>query len=203
MPRSIGPKWFGLWPPYYSGSGHATISDTWITICFTINSNKLNYCLQTNNFSVFIAFFSSLSTKITGITTATTMAAACRNGPLAPHMRPCTPRRCFEWMGDKPPSLRMYFWGWLRCLWPSKCSFVPAMMQCHNIGVLWGPYTPSTARKCLLVFFFTVRFHHVPFLWGWWFHLGMCCAGFRLRGGVPRGVGGVAWGHLFGPVGFQ
>ncbi len=30
---------------------------------------------------------------------------------------------------------------------PSKHSFVPAMMNGHNIGVFWGPYTPSTAPK--------------------------------------------------------
>jgi hypothetical protein len=37
-------------------------------------------------------------------------------------------------------------WG---CVWPSKHSFVPAMMNCHNIGVFWGPYTPSTASKII------------------------------------------------------
>jgi hypothetical protein len=36
------------------------------------------------------------------------MAAAGRNGPLAPHMRPCAPRQRVEWMGDNPPSLQMY-----------------------------------------------------------------------------------------------
>ena len=43
-----------------------------------------------------------------------TIAAAGRNGPLAPHMRPCAPRRHFKWMGDNPPSLRMYSLGGLR-----------------------------------------------------------------------------------------
>jgi hypothetical protein len=42
------------------------------------------------------------------------MAAAGRYGPLAPHMRPCAPRRRVEWMGDNPPSLRMYSLGGLR-----------------------------------------------------------------------------------------
>jgi hypothetical protein len=67
--------------------------------------------------SVFFAFFSisvALAQNTTGIITATTMAAAGGNGPLAPHMRPCAPRRCIKWMGDNPPSLRMYFWGGLR-----------------------------------------------------------------------------------------
>ncbi len=90
----------------------------------------------------------ALAQDTTGVTTATTMAAAGRNGPLAPHMRPCTSRQRFKWMGDNPPSLQMFFWGggW-GCLWPSKRSFVPAMMHRHNIGVFWGPYTPSTAAK--------------------------------------------------------
>ncbi len=33
---------------------------------------------------------------------------------LAPHMRPCAPRRCIEWMGDNPLSLRMCSFGGLR-----------------------------------------------------------------------------------------
>jgi hypothetical protein len=37
----------------------------------------------------------ALSQNITGVTTATTMAAAGRNGPLAPHMRPCDLRQHF------------------------------------------------------------------------------------------------------------
>jgi hypothetical protein len=42
------------------------------------------------------------------------MVAADGNGPLAPHMRPCAPRRRVEWNGDNPLSLRMYFLGGLR-----------------------------------------------------------------------------------------
>ncbi len=42
---------------------------------------------------VFLLHFSvALEQNTTGITTATTMAAASRNGPLAPHMSPCAPR---------------------------------------------------------------------------------------------------------------
>jgi hypothetical protein len=37
----------------------------------------------------------ALAQNITGITTATTMASAGRNGPLAPHMRPCALRQGF------------------------------------------------------------------------------------------------------------
>ncbi len=38
------------------------------------------------------------------------MAAASKNGPLVPHMRPCAPIQCVEWMFDNPPSKRI-FWG--------------------------------------------------------------------------------------------
>jgi hypothetical protein len=61
---------------------------------------------------VFLFLFSvALAQKITGITTATTMAAAGGNGPLAPHMRPCAPRRCFELLDDNPLSLWMFCGG--------------------------------------------------------------------------------------------
>ncbi len=62
---------------------------------------------------VFLFLFSvALAQNTTGVTTTTTMAATGRNGPLAPHMRPGALRRRVEWMGDNPPSLRMYFlWG--------------------------------------------------------------------------------------------
>ncbi len=43
---------------------------------------------------VFLFLFSvALAQNATGVTTATTMAAAGNNGPLAPHMRPGTPPR--------------------------------------------------------------------------------------------------------------
>ncbi len=42
------------------------------------------------------------------------MAATGRNGPLAPHMRPHALHLRIEWMGDNPPSLRMYSLGGLR-----------------------------------------------------------------------------------------
>ncbi len=56
-------------------------------------------------------FLVALAQNTTGVTTATTMAAASENGPLAPHMRPGAPRRRVKWMGNNPPSLQMYFWG--------------------------------------------------------------------------------------------
>ncbi len=77
------------------------------------------------------------------------MAAAGGNGPLAPYMRHCPPRRCFEWWMTTPRACRCIFWEGWGCVWPSKHSFVPAMMNCHNIGVFWGPYTTSTAPKII------------------------------------------------------
>ncbi len=55
------------------------------------------------------------------------------------------------WMdGWQPPELAdVFFGGGWGCVWPSKCSFIPAMMNCHNIGVFWEPYTPSTAPKII------------------------------------------------------
>ncbi len=63
MPGSIGPKWFWLRPRYNWGLGQAAISGSWPTICFTEYSYYLNYCYWKTSFSVFIASFSSLSTK--------------------------------------------------------------------------------------------------------------------------------------------
>jgi hypothetical protein len=89
---------------------------------------------------VFLFLFSvALAQNTTGVTTATTMAAAGGNGPLAPHMRPGALLRCVEWMGNNPPSLRMYFFGWSRVFMDLKALLVPAMMNHHNIGVFWGP----------------------------------------------------------------
>jgi hypothetical protein len=65
-------------------------------------------------------FSVAIAQNTTGITTATTMAAAGRNGPQAPHTKPCAPCRCLEWMGDNPPSFRMYFMGGLRVLMALK-----------------------------------------------------------------------------------
>jgi hypothetical protein len=64
---------------------------------------------------VFLFLFSvALAQNTTGNTTATTMAAAGGNGPLAPHMRPCAPRQRVKWMGNNPMSSQMYSLGGLR-----------------------------------------------------------------------------------------
>jgi hypothetical protein len=61
---------------------------------------------------MFLLHFSvALAQNTTGITTATAMAAAGGNGPLAPHMTPSAPCQHHKWMGDIPPSKRMYFLG--------------------------------------------------------------------------------------------
>jgi hypothetical protein len=84
-----------------------------------------------------------------GVTTATTMAAAGRNGPLAPHMRHCAPRRHIKWMGDNSLSLRMYFWGGLRMYRALKallCSSNDASPQ-HR-SVLRAIYTLNSPKNC-------------------------------------------------------
>jgi hypothetical protein len=98
-----------------SGSNHAT-TRAWATLQLAIR--ELQYVLQSivkdeiidykQLLLVCIAFFSisvALAQYKTGVTTATTMAATGRNGPLAPYMRPCAPRQHFKWMGNNPPRL--------------------------------------------------------------------------------------------------
>ncbi len=77
------------------------------------------------------------------------MAAAGGNAPLAPHMRYCAQRRHFEWMGNDPPSLRMYFLGGLRVFMALKALL--AMMHRHKIGVFWGPCKPQQPQKLYLL----------------------------------------------------
>ncbi len=93
MPGSIGPKWFGLRPHHNSGSGHATISD--IRLQYVLQYIVINKLFGSHQLIlVFLFLFSvALAQNTTGFTTATTMATAGGNGPLAPHMRPCAPRR--------------------------------------------------------------------------------------------------------------
>jgi hypothetical protein len=105
-----------------SGFGHAT---TWAWATLQLVIYELQYVLQNIIINkiiaykqlilVFLLHFSvALAQNTTGVTTATTMAAASRNGPLALHMRPCAPRQDFKWMDDYPPSLGVYFLGGLR-----------------------------------------------------------------------------------------
>ncbi len=86
---------------------------------------------------MFLFLFSvALAQNTTGVTTATTMAAPGRNGPLAPHMRPCAPCQCVEWMGNNPLSLRMYYLGGLRVFMALKallCSGDDELPQHRNV----------------------------------------------------------------------
>ncbi len=75
------------------------------------------------------------------------MTTTGRNGPLVPHMRPCALHRHNVWIGDTPPSKRMYFWGLL-----TVCMALKTLQCCGNSsspeqGALWGLYTPSTPPK--------------------------------------------------------
>jgi hypothetical protein len=106
--------------------------------------------MKTTQCSVFCIFsiLVALAHNTTGNTTATTMAAAGRNGPLAPHMRPCAPRRCIKWMGNNPPSLRMYFLGGLRVCMALKallCSGDDASPQ--HWSVLRAIHTRNSPKK--------------------------------------------------------
>ncbi len=125
------------------GLGHAQLA-IWITICFTINVINKPFCNKQPSFCVFICLSVALAQNTTGVTTATTMAAAGGNGLLAPHMRPCAPRRRVKWMGDNPPSLRLYCWGGWGCLWPSKRF--RRWCIATNWSVLRAMHTPTAPK---------------------------------------------------------
>ncbi len=143
------------------GSGHAT---TWARATLLLAIYILQYVLQyivINIFFgnhqlilVFLFLFSvALAQITTSITTATTMAAASGNGPLAPHMRPGALRRCVEWMGDNPPSLRAYSLQGLRVFMALKvllCSGDDELPQ--HWSVLRAINTLNSPKKyiCLL-----------------------------------------------------
>ncbi len=139
-----------------SGSGHAT---TWARATLLLAIYELQYVLQYivihklfGNHQLILVFLFLFSVAVaqntTGITTATTMATAGGNGPLVPRMRPCTPRRCIQWMGDNPPSLRMYSLGGLRLFMALKvllCSGDDESPQ-HR-SVLRAINTPNSPKK--------------------------------------------------------
>ncbi len=103
---------------------------------------------------MFLFLFSvALAQNTTGVTTATTMAAAGGNGPLAPHMRPYAPRWCVEWMGNNPPSLRMYSLGGLRVFMALKallCSGDDELPQ--HWSVLRAINTLNSPQKYICLF---------------------------------------------------
>ncbi len=63
----------------------------------------------------------TLQQDTTGVTTATTMAAADGNGPLAPHMRPCAPCQRLEWIGDNPQA-NGYILGGVEGVYGPQCA---------------------------------------------------------------------------------
>ncbi len=73
------------------------------------------------------------------------MAAGGGNAPLAPHMRSCAQRRRFEWMGNDPPSLRMYFLGGLRVFMALKV--LPVMMHRHKSECFEGHAHPNSPKN--------------------------------------------------------
>ncbi len=96
----------------------------------------------------------TLAQNTTGITTATTMAAAGRNNPLASHMRPGAPCRHVEWIGDNPPSLRIYFLGGSRVFMDLKallCSGDDELPQHQHgaKGLVWGTLGGHFCRRRL------------------------------------------------------
>ncbi len=140
MPGSIGPKWLRAPATPQLGLNHATSSDIGIPNMFYKILLWIYFFGNKQLILVFLFLFSvALAQNTTGVTTATTMATAGRNGPLAPHMRPGPPGRRVKWMGNNPPSLRMFCFGRLRVFMDLKALLVPAMMNCHNIRVFWGP----------------------------------------------------------------
>ncbi len=94
---------------------------------------------------MFLLIFSvALAHNTTGVTTATTMAAAVGNAPLALHIRSCAQRQRIEWMGDDPPSLWMYFLGGLRVL--SPCWSDPKVPIVTLFGWYLGVHKRSQNR---------------------------------------------------------
>jgi hypothetical protein len=103
---------------------------------------------------VFLFLFSvALAQNTTGVTTATAMAAAGRNGPLVPHMRPGAPRQRIEWMDDNPPSLWMYFLGGSRVFMDLKallCSGDDESPQhCNVLGTINTLNSPKSYIRLL------------------------------------------------------
>jgi hypothetical protein len=103
---------------------------------------------------VFLFLFSvALAQNTTGITTATTMAAAGGNTPLAPHMRPGALRRRVKWMDDNPPSLWMYFLGGLRVFMALKallCSGDDELPQHRSVLRTINTLNSPKSYICLL-----------------------------------------------------
>ncbi len=132
-PGSIGPKWFELRKCHNLGLTTLQLA-IW----------ELQYVLQYNVMTIFFGnkqiilvfyfFFQQPQHKKTiGVTTATTMAAASGNAPLAPHMRSSAQRRRVQWMGNNPQVCGCILGGGLRVFMALKV--LPVMLHWHKIGV--------------------------------------------------------------------
>jgi hypothetical protein len=103
---------------------------------------------------VFLFLFSvALAQNTTGVTSTTTMAAAGGNGPLVPHMRPGALHRRVKWMGNNPPSLRMYFLGGWRVFMDLKvllCSGNDELPQHRSVlGTINALNSPKSYIRLL------------------------------------------------------
>ncbi len=139
MPGFIGPKWFGLQPPKNLGSGHTTISDTWILICFTIHSYRNNYTVKTTNISVFCIFqyFSSLSTKHNGCHNRHSHGRCRQKWPHIPPHEALRSAPMHQMNGQQPSKLADYFGGELRVCMALKallCSGDDALPQHWSVS---------------------------------------------------------------------
>jgi hypothetical protein len=80
------------------------------------------------------------------------MAAAGGYASLVPHMRPGAPRWRVEWMGDSPPSLRMYLGGGLRVFMALKvllCIGNDASPQNRSVlRAMHNPTAPKVISAC-------------------------------------------------------
>ncbi len=101
------------------------------------------------------------------------MATTDRNSPLAPHMRPCAQCWCIWWMGNKPPSKRVYVLGVLRV-----CMALKILLCCGNNSL---PEQRSNSRA---IHTLNPPQNYIQLLWGLWpIHLMYQC-----------GAQGLMWG---------
>jgi hypothetical protein len=75
------------------------------------------------------------------------MAAAGRDGPLAPHMRPGAPCRRVKCMGDNPPSLRVYFLVGLRVFMDLKALLCSGNDESPQHRSVWGTINALNSPK--------------------------------------------------------
>ncbi len=165
-----------------SGSSHAT---TWARATLQLAMYELQYVLQNIIINkiisnkqlilVFLLHFSvALAQNTTGVTTTTAMATAGGTGPLlVPHVTPCAPRQCNKWMGDNPPSKRMYFGGGVEGVYGPQgllCSGNDVLPQhwsvLRTIHTLNSPKNYTRLLRRLLPIHSTCRRGAQVLMWG-------------------------------------